>query len=103
MASASIGVFVLTLCVMAIDRAKNRDLRFGYYGEFNAIVQALEKMPELEILDAGANHDVTLEEISITIVKDGGIKVHLNFGQNEPFRRMRGQASSTEFSVKYET
>lgn len=59
-------------------------------------MQTLEEMPDVEVLNAGANHDMTLEEIVIAIIKDGETEVRLGFGQNESFRKTRGEELALE-------
>lgn len=57
-----IAIFVATITLLKADREKNRGLTFGYYGDFNAIVQSLEQMPDIEVVKAGANHDIFLKK-----------------------------------------
>lgn len=91
-----IAVLVATVTLLKVDREKNRGLTFGYYGDFNAIVHSLEQMPGIEIVKAGANHDIFLEEIGIIIKKDNDTKINLFFGQKESLRNTRGEKLSTE-------
>ncbi len=72
------------------DSSENRGYTFGYYGEFNTIVSALETIPDIEIVFAGGNHDLSFEEIVIDVKMSNEKVVCLLFGEQDPIREMSG-------------
>ena len=90
-----IGV-VLIVTLLILSKVINYGQTSGYYGDYNAIVQSLEEMPDIEIINSYANHDITLEEINFTVLKDEEINIQFYIAQDAPFRKTRGKELSEE-------
>jgi len=74
------------------DLAVNFGLPFGYYGELNRLTAALDSLAGLEIEDVGYNSDVSLEEITFWILDARGLRHQIDFGQNDPIRKLAGNS-----------
>ncbi len=68
----------------------------GYYGDYNAILQTLQEMPDIEVLGAEANHDLILREITLHLRKNSAISIQLYIDKNDPIRKTRGKRLSDE-------
>jgi hypothetical protein len=76
-------------CWYGWDSRTNRGLKFGYYGEFNTVSNALARLPNVRILKSGYNEDVSLEEFNFEIERDGRA-LEIFFSERNPIRRMSG-------------
>jgi hypothetical protein len=72
------------------DSAQNRGFESGYFGEFNRVRHALDAIPGITVVDAGANHDLTLEEFEFHITTSRGQRLHLAFAETDPIRNLSG-------------
>lgn len=45
----------------------NLGLPFGYYGQMNRIVAAMERIPDVDVVGVRGNYDITLEEFSVDL------------------------------------
>jgi hypothetical protein len=86
---AFILIIVAIFCWYGWDSGKNRGLRFGYYGEFNTVSNALARVPDVHILKSWYNDDITLEEFGFKIDQKGR-PLDIFFGESDPIRRMSG-------------
>lgn len=77
------------------DSGENHGHRFGYFGEFNAISNAVGSLPGITIIGSGYNADVTLEELGFTVLTDHGREMKIWFAENDPVRKMSGSQLTT--------
>ena len=70
------------------DSGTNHGLSFGYFGQYNAVSNALSKIPAVTIVDTGYNADVTLEEFGFDIKTSSGSVLHIWLNEDDPIRRM---------------
>jgi hypothetical protein len=74
------------------DSVRNRGHKWGYWGEFNTVSNALATLPGVTILNAYCNQDVTLEEFGFDILTAQKQKLHIGFDENDPGRVLSGEA-----------
>jgi hypothetical protein len=86
-AAALIGTLVLWY---RWDSEKNRGRKWGYWGEFKNVSNALAGMPGITIVKPWYNADLTLEEFGFEILVQGR-EVKLGFGEKDPVRNLSGQ------------
>lgn len=84
------------------DSKQNRGFRFGYYGQYNTVRNALEDLPGVSIVGWGYNQDVTLEEFVFTVRTDEDREIKLWFNEADPIRKMSGEKLSTALMEKIE-
>lgn len=90
---------VVAVCIAGImlyrwDSETNRGYRRGYWGQFNTVSNALARLPGVTIVKSGCNADVTLEEFGFDIVTADGRQVHVWFSEDDPIRKLSGDALS---------
>jgi hypothetical protein len=88
--SALVVLIVALIFWYRWDTARNRGHSWGYWGEFNAVSNALATVPGVTILSLWYNADVTLEEFGFDILVQSR-QVKLVFGEKDPIRRLSGQ------------
>lgn len=64
----------------------NLGLPFGYYGRYNRTVWAIEGVPGVTLGQANANHDVTIEEILVSLRLATGERVRMFISQDVDLR-----------------
>lgn len=84
-----ISISVAIFCWYGWDSGKNRGLRFGYYGEFNTVSNALAHLPDVHVLKSWHNADITLEEFGFDINRKGQ-PLKIAFDESDPIRKMSG-------------
>jgi hypothetical protein len=91
--------FILSAaCVLAVgfiawyrwDTSRNRGHKWGYWGEFNTVSNSLARLPGVTISGAYCNQDVSLEEFGFDILTSQKQKIHVDFDENDPARRLSG-------------
>ena len=85
------------------DSETNRGLKFGYYGEFNRVSNALASLPGITITQAWANCDVTLEEFGFTATTDSGEPVRIAVGERDRMRSLSGDALVQALKAEIQT
>ena len=102
--SAAVGLFVGFVLWYRWDSGTNHGFRFGYYGDFNRVSNALASIPGITITQAWHNCDVTLEEFGFTATNRMGESFRITVGERDPIRRLSGdslvQALQTEVAKK---
>ena len=88
-ARAFILIIVAFFCWYGWDSGKNHGLRFGYYGEFNNVSNALARLPGVHIVNSGYNADISLEGFSFEIERSGR-RLEIFFAKDNPIRKMSG-------------
>ena len=98
--SAVLVLFVGLILWYRWDSATNHGFRFGYYGEFNRVSNALASIPGITVTQSWANCDVTLEEFGFTATMGSGESVRIAIGERDRMRSLSGdslvQALTTE-------
>ncbi len=69
------------------DSDRNRGFRFGYYGEYNSVSNALASIPGVVITQRWHNLDTVLEEFGFGLTFTG-TPVRLYFGETDAVRSM---------------
>ena len=70
------------------DSAQNRGSKFGYYGEYNRVSNALASLPGVTITNAWYNRDVSLEEFGFDVLVATGQTARLFFSETDEVRRL---------------
>ena len=91
---AIVTLFVTVILWYRWDSGANRGYSWGYWGQFNAVSNALAKIPGVTIVKSGCNADVTMEEFGFDITTAEGRQVHVWFGETDPIRKLSGDALS---------
>src|SRR5947207_1594749 len=88
----SVALVILVSCILWYrwDSGTNHGYRFGYYGEFNRVSNALASIPGITITQAWANCDVTLEEFGFTATMGSEEPVRIAIGERDRIRRLSG-------------
>ena len=90
---------VVAVCIAGIlsyrwDSETNHGYRWGYWGQFNTVSNAVAKLPGVTIVQSGCNADVSLEEFGFDIVTADGRRIHMWFSEDDPARKLTGEALS---------
>ena len=85
-------IFVSCILWYGWDSGTNHGYRFGYYGEFNRVSNALASIPGITITQAWANCDVTLEEFGFTATMGSGEPVRIAVGERDRIRSLSGDS-----------
>ena len=80
----------------------NFGLTFGYYGEFNTVGNAIREIPGVTVIGGGGNEDITFEEFCYVITTSQGKEIRLEFGEQDPVRRMSGAKLTDALLAKIE-
>jgi hypothetical protein len=91
---------LLVAGVLVANMFINFGLPFGYYGELNRLTGALESLPGISIERVSYNPDLALEEIAFWIQDAEGRRRKLDFGQNDPIRKLWGNELSTAMAKR---
>ncbi len=97
--SCLVLALVVSVGIYIVDGSKNRGFHFGYYGQYNRIIDAIERLPEYELIKAHANLDGVLEEIWLDIKTKDGETIKMFIGQNEEYRKLKGEALADELRM----
>ena len=79
----------LLIGFLVYDGRENRGFTFGYYGDYNAITNALGQMTEISEMETFCHEDLFLEEIWFTVQLIDGTEKDIFIGQNESIRNLR--------------
>ncbi len=97
-AIAAFGVFIVLFIVAVLwyryDSGTNHGYSWGYWGQFNTVSNSLAKIPGVTIIKFGCNADVTMEEFGFDITTTEGRQVHVWFSEDDPIRKLSGEALS---------
>lgn len=85
---AMVGVGVILIFYYRWDSGKNRGNTWGYYGEFNAVSNAIAKISGVTIRGSWHNADVTLEEFGFNLTTTDGQEFKLYFGESSRVRKL---------------
>jgi hypothetical protein len=85
------------------DSAQNRGLKFGYFGVFNRVQNALVGVPGVTITRSWANHDVTLEEFGFYVTTPDGESLHLDFQEADPIRQLSGRDLTAAIILRFQS
>src|SRR5258708_15615002 len=88
------AVFIAGILWYRWDSETNHGYAWGYWGQFNTVSNSLVKLPGVTIVKFGCNADVTLEEFGFDIVTTEGRQVHVWFSEDDPIRKLSGEALS---------
>ena len=84
------------------DSEANHGYTWGYWGQFNTISNSLTKLPGITIVKFGCNADVTMEEFGFDVLT-GGRQVPVWFDEDDPVRKLSGDALSNALLQKIST
>lgn len=102
---ATLGIFLaaVTMVVFYVwDSRTNHGLTWGYWGEYNRVVEALEAIPGLKVTPRWVNGDITLEEFCLSVCTPTGEEKELGFSEDDPVRRLRGEDLSAALRRRVE-
>ncbi|HWQ91569.1 MAG TPA: hypothetical protein VN673_07845 [Clostridia bacterium] len=88
------ALFVAAVLWYRWDSGTNHGYRWGYWGQFNTVSNALAKIPGVTIVKFGCNADVTMEEFGFDVTTQEGRQVHVWFSETDPIRKLSGEALS---------
>ena len=104
---ASSGVVVAILVAFVLwyrwDSGTNHGYRFGYYGDFNRISNALASIPGITITQSWANRDVTLEEFGFAAATTSGGTIRIAVGERDRIRSLSGDSLVQALKAEIET
>ena len=86
--SAVVVLFVGFVLWCRWDSATNHGLQFGYYGDFNRVINALASIPGITVTHSWHNCDVTLEEFGFTATKGSGEPLGIAVGEHDHIRSL---------------
>ena len=89
-----LGFFVLLFTFIAFyrwDSRVNKGHEYGYYGEVNAVSNALVRMDGVDIVECFINLDMFVEEFGFKVADQEGREFWISFGEEDPARHLRGK------------
>ena len=101
--SAVLVVFVGFVLWYRWDSGTNHGYRFGYYGDFNRVSNALASIPGVTVTQSWANCDVTLEEFGFTATMVSGEPVRIAVGERDRIRSLSGDSLVQALKTEIET
>lgn len=100
--SAVLLIFIIFIGYYRWDSGHNHGYKFGYYGDFNRISNALVNIPGITIIKTWQNDDVTLEEFGFDIVVSNQ-PVKLMITENDDIRKLSANNAVTALHKRIET
>jgi hypothetical protein len=82
------------------DSSINRGWHWGYYGEFNRVKHALQKIEGLQILNEYSNKDITLEEFGFTVKTPDKTLVRIDISEEDGIRRLKDSSLSDALDLR---
>src|SRR6266404_1105743 len=105
--AAVVVLFVGFILWYRWDSGTNHGYRFGYYGDFDRVSNALASIPGITVTQTWANRDVTLEEFGFVATIRSGEPVRIAVGERDRIRSLSGetlvQALKTEIQTQAQT
>lgn len=85
-----------------LDAAQNRGYKFGYWGQFNRVGNALSEIQDITVTGKGGNKDITFEEFIYKVETADGQELSLWFMERDPIRKMSGRQLTEALLKKIE-